>query len=113
VTILEVETEERDGLVRLALHGELDLSTVGKVEEELRKAESAKPDTVLLDMSKLTFLDSTGLRAVVTADERLREQGGRLVILRGPESVHRVFTITRLEERLEIVDDASEASSAD
>jgi anti-sigma B factor antagonist len=111
VTILEVETEERDGLVRLALRGELDLSTVGKVQEELRRAESTDAPTVVLDMSKLTFLDSTGLRAVVTADERLRGQGGRLVIVRGPDSVHRVFTITRLEERLEIVDDASQARS--
>jgi anti-sigma B factor antagonist len=112
VTILEVETEERDGLVRLTLRGELDLSTVGKVEQELRNAESSGPPTVVLDMSSLTFLDSTGLRAVVTADERLRQKGGRLVIVRGPESVHRVFTITRLEERLEIVDDASEVQAA-
>jgi anti-sigma B factor antagonist len=112
VTILEVDTEERDGLVRLTLRGELDLSTVGKVEQELRKAESGEAPTVVLDMSTLTFLDSTGLRAVVTADERLRDKGRRLVIVRGPESVHRVFTITRLEERLQIVDDASQAQSA-
>ena len=59
-----------------------------------------------LDLSKLTFLDSTGLRCVVTADERLREQGRRLVIVRGPDAVQRVFSITRLEERLEMVDDA-------
>jgi anti-sigma B factor antagonist len=111
VTILEVETEERDGILRVALRGELDLSTVGKVQDELSKAESADAPTVVLDMSKLTFLDSTGLRAVVTADDRLRRKGSRLVIVRGPESVHRVFTITRLEERLEIVDDASQAEA--
>jgi hypothetical protein len=43
----------------------------------------------------------------VTADERAREAGRRLVIVRGPDPVQRVFTITRLEERLEMVDDAS------
>ena len=113
MTILEVDSEERDGLVRLTLRGELDLSTVGKVEEELRKAESGEAPTVVLDMSTLTFLDSTGLRAVVTADERMREGGRRLVIVRGPESVNRVFTITRLEERLQIVDDVSQARPGD
>ena len=112
VTILEVESEERDGLVRLTLRGELDLSTVDKVEQELVKADAAEGPTVVLDMSGLTFLDSTGLRAVVTADERLREHGGRLVIVRGPESEHRVFTITHLDERLEIVDELSQAPSA-
>ena len=64
----------------------------------------------MLDLSKLTFLDSTGLRCLVTADERAREAGRRVVIVRGPDAVQRVFTITRLEERLEMVDDASRSS---
>lgn len=105
--ILEVEIEERDGLAKIVLRGELDLSTVGKVQDALLKVEAAAPPVVVLDLSKLTFLDSTGLRCLVTADQRAREGGRRLVIVRGPDAVQRVFAITRLEERLEIVDDAS------
>lgn len=105
--ILDVSTEDRDGLVHLALQGELDLSTVGKVQEELRRVEASAPPVVVLDLKKLTFLDSTGLRCLVTADERAREAGRRVVIVRGPDPVQRVFSITRLEERLEMVDDAS------
>ena len=111
MTILDVESEERNGLVHIALRGELDLSTVEKVQEELRRAEAGSPPVLLLDLSRLTFLDSTGLRAVVTANERAREEGRRLVVVRGPDAVHRVFTITRLEEHLEIVDDASAVAS--
>jgi anti-sigma B factor antagonist len=107
VEILDVRTEDRDGLVHMALQGELDLSSVAKVQEELRRIEANSPATVVVDLSKLTFLDSTGLRCIVTADERAREEGRRVVIVRGPDAVQRVFTITRLEERLEIVDDAS------
>jgi anti-sigma B factor antagonist len=107
VEILEVKTEERDGLVLVALVGELDLSTVAKVQEELRRVEASSPPTMVVDLSKLTFLDSTGLRCIVTADERARGEGRRVVIVRGPDPVHRVFTITRLEERLEMVDDAA------
>jgi anti-anti-sigma factor len=106
VEILEVTTEERNGLVHVALMGELDLSTVAKVQEELRKVEATSPPTVVVDLSKLTFLDSTGLRCIVTADERARDEGRRVVIVRGPDPVQRVFAITRLEERLEMVDDA-------
>lgn len=94
-------------MVHLALRGELDLSTVDKLQSELRRLEAASPPLLVLDLSKLTFLDSTGLRCVLTADERARESGRRLVIVRGPEPVQRVFEITRLHERLEIVDDAS------
>jgi anti-anti-sigma factor len=108
VEILQVQTtEDRKGPVRISLKGELDLSTVGKVQDELRRVEAAAPAVMVLDLSKLTFLDSTGLRCLVTADERAREEGRRVVIVRGPEPVQRVFSITRLEERLDMVDDAS------
>ena len=82
--ILEVKTEDRNGLVHVALMGELDLSTVAKVQEELRKVEADAPPTVVVDLSRLTFLDSTGLRCIVTADERARDEGRRVVIVRGP-----------------------------
>jgi anti-sigma B factor antagonist len=109
VEILAVSTEDRDGLVHMALVGELDLSSVPKVQEELRRVEAGSPATLVLDLSKLTFLDSTGLRCIVTADERARNEGRRIVIVRGPDAVQRVFAITRLEERLEMVDDAAAA----
>ena len=96
--------------MHLALVGELDLSTVAKVQEELRRIEASSPATVVVDLSKLTFLDSTGLRCIVTADERAREEGRRMVIVRGPDAVQRVFAITRLEERLEMVDDVYSVS---
>ena len=105
--ILDVSTEDRDGLVHLSLLGELDLSTVAKVQEELRRIEANSPATLVVDLSKLTFLDSTGLRCIVTADERARTDGRRIVIVRGPDAVQRVFAITRLDERLEMVDDAA------
>jgi anti-sigma B factor antagonist len=107
MTILEVDTEDRDGLVRIALKGELDLSTVPQVEQTLEQVEAGSPPLIVLDLARLSFLDSTGLRMVMMAEQRAREAGRRLALVRGPESVQRVFTITRLDERLEIVDDVS------
>jgi anti-anti-sigma factor len=107
VEILDVHTEDRGGRVHVMLRGELDLSTVGKVQDELSRIEASSPPVLVLDLSKLTFLDSTGLRCLVTADERARGDGRRVVLVRGPEPVQRVFSITRLEERLEMVQDAS------
>jgi anti-sigma B factor antagonist len=108
VTILEVETVEEQGLVKLLLRGELDLSTVSKAEEELRRAESAEPGVLVLDLSGLTFLDSTGLRLIVTADHRAREQGRRVAVVKGPDTVQRVFSITRLDERLEMLEQGAD-----
>jgi anti-anti-sigma factor len=107
VEILDVASASAGEQVTVSLTGELDLSTVAKVEEELRRVEASDATVVVLDLSGLTFLDSTGLRAVITADERARGQGRRFVIVKGPDAVQRVFAITRLEERLEMVDDGS------
>ena len=108
--ILEVVSAGAGEQVTVSLKGELDLSTVAKVEEELRRVEASDATLLVLDLSGLTFLDSTGLRAVITADERARAQGRRFVIIKGPDAVQRVFAITRLEERLEMVDDDSSLS---
>jgi anti-sigma B factor antagonist len=108
--ILEVVSAGAGEQVTVSLKGELDLSTVAKVEEELRRVEASDATLLVLDLSGLTFLDSTGLRAVITADERARAQGRRFVIVKGPDAVQRVFAITRLEERLEMVDDDSSLS---
>ena len=85
VEILHVKSEDRDGLVHIALRGELDLSSAGKLQEELRRVEADAPPVIVLDLSKLVFLDSTGLRCLVTADERARGEGRRVVIVRGPD----------------------------
>lgn len=109
---MEVETQDREGLVQVSLRGELDLSTVEKVEDELRRIEDRADKLLVLDLSGLTFLDSTGLRLMVTADQRARKAGRRLAIVKGPETVHRVFTITKLDDRLEMVEDVAELDRA-
>lgn len=106
MALLELTAEQAGrGTVRLALTGELDISSAAQLDQELAKLEASDPPLIVLDLRKLEFMDSTGLRTVVTADARAREQGRRLAIVRGPDAVHRVFSVTRLDERLEIIDD--------
>lgn len=101
----DVRSEQRGDTVHIRLSGELDISTAAKVEDELARIEPNRPETILLDLRNLAFMDSTGLRLLIAADTRARNQGRKLTIVKGPEPVQRVFRITRLEERLEIVDD--------
>lgn len=105
MTLLQIEAHDHDGLAHVVLTGELDLSTIGSVEQELSRVEGERPAVVALDLSRLTFLDSSGLRVIVSADKRARRENRRFVVVRGPETVQRVFSITRLDEQLELVDD--------
>lgn len=112
MTLLQIEAHEHDGLAHVVLTGELDLSTIQKVEQELVRIEAAGPATVALDLSKLTFLDSSGLRVIVSADQRARRENRRFAVVRGPETVQRVFSITRLDQQLELVDDLADLDAS-
>jgi anti-anti-sigma factor len=91
--------------------GELDLSGAAVVESELdRLAEDPGLATVILDLRGLEFMDSSGLRLVVVADMRAREAGRRFALIRGDETVHRVFEITRMSERLDFVEAPEETA---
>ena len=105
MALLELDTDQTDGQTMLTLRGELDISSAPVLEEALSRVEAAAPPVLLIDLRGLDFMDSTGLRTVVSADHRAREQGRRLCIVRGPEPVDRIFSVTRLDERLELVDD--------
>ena len=103
---LEFETTRNGSVAVVRPVGELDLSGAAVVEAELeRLAEEPELGTVVLDMRGLEFMDSSGLRLVVVADMRAREAGRRFSLIRGDETVHRVFEITRMSDRLDFVDD--------
>lgn len=112
MSYLSFNTTVTDGIAVLTLAGELDVAGAGALERELERvtAEHA-PHTLVLDLSGLEFMDSTGLRLVVLADQNARAKGLKLVLVRGNESVQRVFTITRMEERLNFVDEVGEAAA--
>ena len=103
----DVTIEQRGQAVHVTLTGELDISTAQRLEDDLRRVEAERPELLVLDLQQLTFMDSTGLRLLITADIRARQEGRRLVIVQGNEMVQRVMRLTRLDERLDIVEDAS------
>jgi anti-sigma B factor antagonist len=112
MTSLDLTTTDREGGAHVALTGELDIASAPKLEEEVRRLESQGRTLIVLDLRGLEFMDSSGLRALLAADSRARERGARLVIVRGDERIQRVLRITRLDERLEIVDDAESLAGA-
>jgi anti-anti-sigma factor len=99
-------TAEHDGDgARLVFQGELDIAGAPEAEEVLRAAEAGSANSLTIDLRGLTFMDSTGLRLVVAADRRAREQGRSLRVVRGPAAVQRVFELTGLQDKLPFVDE--------
>ena len=98
-------TIDEDGPVySIALYGELDVANADHAEAALRRAEASQADTILVDLSGLEFIDSTGLRVMTRAAERCEAAGRPLGYLRAPDSVHRTFELTGLAEHLPFLD---------
>ncbi len=105
MTRFSFETELRGALAIVALRGELDVLATSALGPELEQlAEEPGVEGVALDLRALEFLDTNGLRAVLAANDLLEANDRRLVLVRGPSPVQRVFDLTRWTDRLDFVD---------
>jgi anti-anti-sigma factor len=78
-------SQEKDGVVTIALSGELDMATVPILTDNLAPFEGNGVSTIVLDLQDLTFIDSSGLLAFLEARRRAMSNGHRL-LLSGPRS---------------------------
>jgi anti-anti-sigma factor len=107
---LSLETREEGEQVRISVEGELDLSSALTFDEEVRRAEERRPQTLVIDLSALRFLDSTGLRLIMSAHARAKQRGHRLAIVEGTHAVQRIFRLAGVNRRLDIVSEVPAAS---
>ena len=101
---LSVRSSREDDVHTIALAGEMDLANAGEVERELIHAEATNAAKLVIALSELTFMDSTGIRLLITAHARSRTDGDRLVLIRPPARVFRVLTIAGVDTLLPFAD---------
>jgi len=105
-------TERSGTTVSLQLFGELDLATAPRLETEIASVcAGGDVHRVIFDLRNLTFLDSTGLNAIIRLDKAARDEGFEVAVVRGPRAVERLFAVMQLDRRLRIVDDPAELPS--
>ena len=80
--------------VRVRIMGELDLATAPELDRVLDGLGNDGHDEMLIDLSGVTFMDSTGLASIVRAYRHAEAGGRRVVLHRGPPQVQRLFEIT-------------------
>lgn len=101
---LEVTTEVRDGVILVTLGGELDIYTVAGFRQDLEDVDPAAQPLVI-DLSEVTLLDSSGLGALVSLLNRARSGAGRLGLICPHRRLRRVFEITGLRRAFIFGDD--------
>jgi anti-sigma B factor antagonist len=103
--VLEIAVSETGGVRLLRLTGELDMAGVDQLERLLTPDQTPEGATFVIDMRGLSFIDSSGLRALIMADERVRDEGGRFIVVRGPDRVNEILEMTGVAQRIELVDE--------
>ena len=102
---LQVESVQDGDRAVLTLIGELDIATVPRLQNAIDAALGVKPRQLVVDLRRLGFLDSSGLRQVIVLADRAAEEGWELILVRPEKAVLSVFQITRAEENLPFVDE--------
>lgn len=90
--------------VTVALHGEVDVLNVEQVRLAIAEAVAAGPGRVLIDLADLSFIDSTGLGAIIFGFQRARDRGIEFRLARPNRAVHQVLVLSGLLEVLELDD---------
>jgi anti-anti-sigma factor len=92
---------------RLTVTGELDIATVPRLEEAVATVLAQGARSVIVDLSRLAFVDSSGLRMFITLNDRASAEGWSLGLIRPPDPSYSVFQITGAEENLPFIEDPS------
>lgn len=103
---LEVQRLE-SGPVHVRVRGALDLAHAYRFDDAMRRVERGGHHCIVVDLSELDVLDSTGIARLVAVRRRTRRAGRRLVLVRGPRPVQRLFSLAALTEHFEIVGDVA------
>ena len=96
----------------VTLEGELDISTLDHAQRRVEAAERIEPEVLVIDLTRLTFVDSSGVRLVLLADDRARAAGRRLGVRLGEGPALRVFQALGLLDKITVVPDAHEETAS-
>lgn len=105
---LTIEQSSESDFTVLAVAGEIDLATAPQLETQVANVDPT--GKVMIDLSEVTFMDSTGLRVLISAHERASDGGGKLAIVAGEGAVTKLLAITGVDGWLNVYDSRSSAT---
>jgi anti-anti-sigma factor len=107
----DVDTRDDGRAAVITVSGELDLASSAALEEEVARVTRSDVAQVVIDLRELEFMDSTGLSTLVKAHQRAEDAGKEFGLVRGPQQVQRLLSLTGVEERLTFADTPEELLS--
>jgi anti-anti-sigma factor len=99
-----VEVDQDHAGATVTVTGDVDMSTVPPLERAREKALAYSPSRLLIDLSGVRFIDSSGLKFLIETDRLARAGGWKLQLVRPGETAMRVLTVTGVEQHLPFIE---------
>src|SRR5215831_3923919 len=96
----------------LPLKGEIDLHVSPALTQSLNAMTEKKPERIVIDLSRATYIDSAGLAALILAMQTVEAYGGRFFLSGLHETMRSIFEISRLDQIFQIFPDVDAALAA-
>jgi anti-sigma B factor antagonist len=90
--------------VTVTIAGEIDIAAIGRLEHARATALAEQPDRVLIDLRRVDFIDSSGLKFLLETDRLSKSAGWKLQLLRPAESARKALVLTGADKHLPFVD---------
>lgn len=110
---LKIEQTKTGNICLVDLSGEIDVYTADKLSKAILPLTEKATNNVEIDLEKITYLDSTGLGAFISAYKSAKKHGSSLKLINTKERVLRLFQITGLDEIIDISVKAEESEIID
>jgi anti-sigma B factor antagonist len=105
---LVIDVRREADRVVVSLEGELDLANAPLLQAAIDGASLEDDAMLVLDLQRLQFMDSTGLRIILWTRERCQESGRELALTPGSEQVQRLLSVSGAGEHLRVIASADD-----
>jgi len=105
----KINTRTDDDLPAIELEGEVDVYTAPQLKQQMLALLDGGATEIMVDLTKVDYLDSTGLGVLIGGLKRMREREGNVVLICPNQRVRRVFEITGLDKIFDIFNSEAEA----
>lgn len=109
---LDLATREHGDWAVVTVAGEVDLQTASQLGDHTLEAMHSVSPKVVLDLAGVTFMDSTGLKVLMTIRRRTELAGGALALVGVSRTVKRLLGVTGLDRTFAMHDTVEEATTA-